>query len=144
MTSEKTVFLTDIQKIIEHDDLKKETVDVPEWGGVVRVRALTGFERTEYIKILTGNSLTHRGEGDRIIQSNVGRAQIYAAAVGMIDEDGKQLAGPDYVDELENKSGIVLQRVGDAVLRLSGMTGDDDEEAIEALGEDGAALPLTA
>jgi len=36
------------EQILRADDLKTEEVDVPEWGGSVRVRVLTGTERDAF------------------------------------------------------------------------------------------------
>jgi hypothetical protein len=36
------------EQILKADDLKTETVEVPEWGGPVNIRTLTGAERDAF------------------------------------------------------------------------------------------------
>lgn len=42
------------EAILSADDLPAETVDVPEWGGKVRIRTMTGSERDAFESSLIG------------------------------------------------------------------------------------------
>ena len=46
--AEKIIHILTRDEILESEDLATETVSVPEWGGSVIVRALTGTERDAY------------------------------------------------------------------------------------------------
>lgn len=99
-------------QILAASDLPTETVPVPEWGGEVIVRALTGAERDEY------EMATH--EAIRNKSSINMRARL--VAMTLVDEDGERLFNHEsHVVRLGNKSGRALDRVFDVAQRLSGI-----------------------
>jgi hypothetical protein len=83
-----------------------EDVPTPEWGGVVRVRALTAAERERFAL----ESL----EAPRL-------AQVRLVALAAVDETGAPLFGPEDVERLGEKAAAPLWRLAAAVRRLSGM-----------------------
>lgn len=105
-------------QILEADDLTYDDVNVPEWGGVVRVRALTGTERDKFEASLAGN-------GKKMSLENV-RAKLVASCI--VDAEGQQLFAQSDVTKLGHKSAIALNRVFDVAQRLSGLTDDDVED----------------
>lgn len=107
-------------QILEADDLEHEDVPVPEWGGTVRVRALTGAERDSYEMRMA----VARQKGDTDVD-------IRASLVGrcMIDENGERLFTNRELPQLARKSGAVLDRVFDVVARLSGISSEADDDA---------------
>ncbi len=42
------------EQILQSDDLPRETVQVPEWGGEVQVRTMTGTDRDAFVASLIG------------------------------------------------------------------------------------------
>ena len=104
-------------QILAANDLTKETVDVPEWGGPVFVRVLTGAERDAFESEAVGDR--------RVGKSNV-RAQLCARAI--CDERGDRLFSDDEVGALAAKSAAALDRVFEAASRLNGLSGRDVEE----------------
>lgn len=111
--------------IMASDDLVTEEVDVPEWGGVVIVRALSGVERDAYEGgIFTGKT------GEYNLQ-NI-RARL--ASRTMIDENGKRLFSDAQVDKLGLKSAAALDKVFEVAQRLSRLTKKDVEELTKQLG----------
>jgi hypothetical protein len=108
--------ILDRSAILGADDLPIEMVDIPEWGGSVYVRALTGAERDQLERMISKDS--------------VSRAAI--AALVMVDSEGKQLFSQKDVAALADKHGSALERVVNAALAFNSMT----EDAIEA-GKDG-------
>jgi len=115
-------YLTKAQ-ILEVQDLPVEDVHVPEWGGMVRVRGLTGAERDRWE--LEGLRL----RGQRL-EMNPGldnfRARLVALCV--IDEAGERLFSDRDVPRLSEKSGAVLDRLFDVARRLSGLTAADVDD----------------
>lgn len=103
------------EQIIASDDLKHEDVDVPEWGGTVRVVAMSGDARDAFEDTLV------KRVGDKVEQdlSNY-RAKVCAAC--MIDKDGNRLFSAKEVQALGKKSSAALERVFDAADRLNGLT----------------------
>lgn len=110
--------------ILRATDLVTEEVEVPEWGGVVRVKALTGAERDQF----EAGVVERRGRKTEINMKNL-RARLVALSV--IDEDGRPLFRPTDAEALGQKSAAALGRVFDVAMRLSGMTEQDLDELTE-------------
>lgn len=110
--------------ILKADDLPQTEVEVPEWGGTVRVRGLSGTERDRFEFSLAA------------AQNNPSKVQVRAEIVGrcMVDEDGKRLFTDNEITKLGTKSGAALDRVFDVVRELSGMGDDAVEKAAEDFG----------
>ena len=107
--------------ILAANDLKSEDVEVPEWGGAVRVRSFTGRERDAFEASMV------RGEGrDRKVDLTNMRARLVGLTV--IDETGQRLFTDDEVDLLGAKSGAALDRVFAVAQKLNGLSGADVEE----------------
>jgi hypothetical protein len=120
--------------ILGADDLKMEPVEVPEWGGTVNVKALTGTDRdaweasqTESRTLPNGNVITYPNTENM-------RAKLVARAV--VDDEGKKLFGDADINALGEKSAAALTRVWLVAARLSGL---DDATAGEVEGNSEAA-----
>ncbi len=113
-------FLTRDQ-ILNANDLVYEDIDVPEWGGKVRVRALTGAERDRFEAAI----LEQRGRGVRVRLEN---ARALIAAMSIVDSEGNRLFSDRDVQALGQKSAAALDRVTTVAMRLSGLGPDDLEE----------------
>jgi hypothetical protein len=103
------------EQILEADDLKRETVDTPEWGGEVLLRELRGRERDAF------------EEGSLDKQRNVSMANMRARLVSIsaIDEEGERLFTNNEAAQLGDKSATALNRLFEVCCRLSGITSDD-------------------
>ena len=107
--------------ILAAQDLQTEDVEVPEWGGAVRVRSFTGRERDAFEASMV------RGEGrDRKVDLTNMRARLVGLTV--IDETGQRLFTDEEVDLLGAKSGAALDRVFAVAQKLNGLSGADVEE----------------
>ena len=107
--------------ILAANDLKSEDIEVPEWGGAVRVRSFTGRERDAF------ESSMVRGDGrDRKVDLTNMRARLVGLTV--IDETGQRLFTDEEVDLLGAKSGAALDRVFAVAQKLNGLSGADVEE----------------
>ena len=67
------------ERILAVDDIVTEDVDVPEWGGTVRVRGLSGTERDAF----ESSMIERRGKKVETNLTNL-RAKLVAASV--VDE----------------------------------------------------------
>jgi len=108
-------------QILTADDILSEVVPVPEWGGEVRVRGLTGAERDRYEASL----IEIQGKRRQLKLHNV-RARLVSLAA--VDEEGRRLFDDRDVEALGKKSAAALERVASAAQRLSGLTDADVEE----------------
>lgn len=108
--------------ILAAEDDQFDTVAVPEWGGTVRIRSLTGTERDRFEAEIAGN-------GKKLKLENV-RAKFVAKSV--VDAKGNLVFSNAQVAALGRKNAAVLNRVFEACQKLSGLT---DEDVDELLGE---------
>ena len=103
------------EQILQADDLKRETVDIPEWGGEVLLRELRGRERDAF------------EEGSMDSKRNVTMTNMRARLVALsaIDEEGERLFTAKEATELGDKSATALNRLFEVCCRLSGITSED-------------------
>ncbi len=109
------------EQILEVKDLQFEDVEVPEWGGTLRVRGLTGIERDRFEDAI----LDQRGKNVKVKMTNM-RARLVALSV--VDEQGQALFTQTDIGVLGRKSAAALQRVFNVAQRLSGFSDEDLEE----------------
>ncbi|MFE7797058.1 hypothetical protein [Nocardia sp. NPDC057440] len=124
----KTMSLLSRESILTADDRNHEDVEVPEWGGTVRVRAMSGFERD---KFETG--MIERRGGKQVENFTNLRARLVALV--LIDEDGKRLFSDKDVHQLGTKSAAALDRVYTTAQKLNGISNADVEELTEVFDE---------
>lgn len=113
-------------EILEADDIVYEDVAVPEWGGVVRVKTLTGLERDS----LEQSMLEGKGKSQQVNMANF-RAKLCSRTI--VDDKGKRVFGDLDIVDLGRKSGQALQRVFNAASKLSGFSDADIEEITKNL-----------
>lgn len=109
-------------EIVDVVDIKTEYVDVPEWGGTVAMRELTGAERDAFeaqmVKVING-----RREAD---MSNL-RAKLVAACL-VNEETGDRLFDDKTINQLGNKSAAALDRLFRVAQRMNGMDGQEEQQ----------------
>lgn len=115
--------------IRQASDIIYEYVEVPEWGGTVRVKSLTGTERDAYEASLVQvvPSTGRRGGGTQVLP-RMKDARARLVCLCLVDEEGNRLFGDDQVAELAAKSGKALDRVFEVGSRLSGLSDEDMQE----------------
>lgn len=101
--------------------LPRETVPVPELGGEVCVRGLTGAERDQFEQEM----LATRGKKTSMNLANI-RARLVTLAA--VDEAGARLFTPADVEALGLVRADVLDRLFAVAQRLSGLRDNDVEE----------------
>lgn len=116
-------------QILASADLEKQLVSVPEWGGDVFVRSLTGAERDKF----ESGMIEQRGKSQSVNLSNV-RAKL--AAMTICDEAGDRIFSDMDVKMLAGKSALALNRVFEVARKLSGLAEEDVKELAEALEGD--------
>lgn len=108
--------------ILAHEDLAIEDVDVPEWGGTVRVRAMTAAERDAWEVSLLG---PEDSDGERKQSFDNIRAKLIARTV--VDDQGNRLFTDADVAALGKKSAVPLVRLYTVATRLSRIRKQDVE-----------------
>jgi hypothetical protein len=105
------------EQILGAKDVTVKTVDVPEWGGPVNVRVMSGARRG-YIE-------------SRVLKGDMqqGDMRIIVCASTICDDEGFAIFTNDDIELLGEKSSIALDRVFAAALELNGMQSGAVEEA---------------
>jgi hypothetical protein len=110
------------EMILGAEDRKPVPVNVPEWGGQVFVRTMSGSETIQY--------------QTRFVGQDEANPQVMAGLVALTacDETGKLLFSLDDVAQLSSKSGVALARVWNASRKLNLVT-DADVETLAGKSE---------
>ena len=102
-------------------DLETQDIEVPEWGGVVRLKSLTGAERDRF----EASVVQGQGRNTTVNMQNLRAKLVAQSAIG---EDGKPLFTEDDVKWLGEKSAKALNRLFNAAQQLSGLSESDVKE----------------
>lgn len=108
------------EQILNADDLNADTVEVPEWGGDVPIRELTGTARERFEQVLVQADKSPNAD------ANV-RASLVALSI--VDEAGDLMFNVNEITALGKKSVKALDRVFKAAKKLNAM--DEVEEEIK-------------
>jgi hypothetical protein len=103
--------------ILSKDDLKIEVVEVPEWGGSIRVSTMSAFARDRFEANIAKS-------GGGINTDNI-RAKLAIATI--VDEHNKPLFDESDIVKLGQKSCAALDRVFEAAQRLNLITDKEVE-----------------
>ena len=107
-------------EILNHDDMRIETVRVPEWGedAEVCIRVMTAGQRDEI-------ESSFIGEDGKV--KNVSNLRAKMVAKCLCDDTGKRLFNDGQVGALALKSGAAMDRIYEAAKKLNRMFLSDAE-----------------
>lgn len=114
------------EEIISARDTKIERVSVPEWGGEVCVRVMSG-EARDRLDAFLAKAIDDDGK-----LVNPKGLRTLVCILGCCDERGNDLFKPNDVDALAAKNSVALDRVWRAVAALNGL----NDKAMEAARSD--------
>jgi hypothetical protein len=100
--------------VIAVDDLQFRDVEVPEWGGTVRLRALSAAEAKKFNE---GN--------DQSAYKRESALQLVALA--MVDEEGNRVIKPENLEAFRKKSVKVIMRLATIATELNEDVADRDK-----------------
>ena len=113
--------LLSLDQIIGKDDRAHKDVDVPEWGGTVRLQTMSSADRDAYeMEAYRANK-----DGKASAFENV-RARLVSLC--WVDEKGELVCSRKDVAALGKKSAKVLNRLWDICRDLNGLSQADAEE----------------
>jgi hypothetical protein len=98
-------------------DRKWEDVPVPEWGGEVRLMALTAADRG-YIE---AGSVVANGQSPQLKVESLKVYREKLVGFSMVDENFERIYSNKEFGELGKKDGAVIERLAAKVQELSGM-----------------------
>lgn len=110
------------EQILGADDSRRETVQVPEWGGEVVIAAMSGAARDAWEQSL----VIRKGAK---VEQNLANMRARLVAVCAVDADGKRLFTDDDAIALGEKSAAALERLCRVAQRLNGLTDKELEVA---------------
>jgi hypothetical protein len=113
------------EQILEASDLKSVSIEVPEWGGSVLVRTMTGADRDAF----EASMVTVNPDGTRTPDMRNLRAK--QVALTMVDEANNRLFDVSDIPRLAMKSSAALERVFEAAQRINGLGIKAEEEAVK-------------
>lgn len=116
---EKAPVFLNRDQILHARDEQVEVVHVPEWGGYVRVRGMSGSQRDAFEESV----FTRDSSGDREFDGHDFKAKFVARVI--VDDHGTRMFTSEDVGKLTQRSARALQRVFDVGAKLSGMSKED-------------------
>lgn len=129
------------EDILEADDINLEKVEVPEWGGMVYLKPLSGIKRDRL------ENAAHKRNKKGVMDVQNLKVQFVIAST--VDSDGNQIFTPSDAKELNLKNARPIDALFQIVQRLSGLSDEDVEELVGNFGsgrngDSGSVLPLTS
>jgi hypothetical protein len=108
-------------QILKAEDLPFRDIEVPEWGGTVRIRTMTGGERDAFEKLI----YVKAKDGEVEFDNENYRAKLLSFSI--VDENGTRMFSVDDVKVLGAKSAKVINRLADIARVLSGISKEEAE-----------------
>lgn len=102
--------------IISSNDLPRERVSVPEWGGDVFIRTMSGADRDAFEASLSDENRRMKNIRARLV------------ALTLCDETGIRLFSDEDVDQLGAKSASVLDRLFSISQRINKLGAKEESE----------------
>lgn len=106
------------EQILAAKDSRYRDIEVPEWGGTVRIQSMSGFARDRFEASIIGNN-------GGTNTTNI-RAKLAAATI--IDENGELLFTEADIAKLGKKSCAALDRIFEAAQELNKFSDKDIED----------------
>lgn len=119
--------------IFAAQDRAFEDVDVPEWGGMVRIAVITGTDRDAY----EASMYEMKGKEIKLNRDDM-RAKLLARAI--VDENLKRIFTDADIREIGKKSSKVIERLFTVAQRLNGMTDENIKELEKNSASGGADI----
>lgn len=104
------------------DTKLKGPVAVPEWGGDVYLRTISGSERDQF--------------EDAYSEQKMKAFRARFLVLTLADDSGERLFGDDEIESLGKKSSVVINRLFDEAWAHNAFT----QDAVDALGEGSASV----
>lgn len=114
--------------ILAINDIQQEVVDVPEWGGKVLVRGMTGSQRDQFERTV----ITTKGKN---VETNWEHFRAKLLVWTIVDAEGKRIFNDSDIVALGRKSAVAMSRVFEVASNLSGLSSEDVEELTAGLKE---------
>lgn len=95
------------ESILSADDFVYAEVDCPEWGGPVRVRSLSGGQRS----VIT----------QRVQAKDTENMEELLVVMGAVNEEGTRIFTNKDIDALKKKANAPISRIAKMIMEISGI-----------------------
>lgn len=111
-----------IDDIFSSNDLKTVKVEIPQWGGAIFVRIMTGKERDEFEHRMLKRQKTLNFKGMR----------AYLITTCVVDKDGNKLFQDDEKTRgsIEAKAGAALDIITEEIMKINHISGTDVQNLV--------------
>lgn len=116
--------------ILKKQDIESISVEVPEWGGKVLIKAMTTKQFEEMVQ-----EAQSRAGKDGAFDFNGFRASLVAQS--LVDKEGNLLFTQDDIEALGGKSNKVIQNLFAKIQEINGLT----DEGIEDIAKNSGVTP---
>ena len=118
--------LLNFDDILAKQDKEFEDVEIPEWGGTVRIAAMSGTDRDRWeLSMMQADDKSERG-----FRMNFDAySRVRLVALCLVDDNFERVFVTDeQVKALGQKSGAVMDRLYGIAQRVNGLSDDDIED----------------
>ena len=120
MSEDKQMKMLTKEEIQKAKDLPVRDVEVPEWGGIVRMQTLSGAERDSF-----ADTVQQRKKGEVIELKGL---KVFLLSLAIVGENGERLFSEADLDELNAKSVKVLETLFEIATEMNGIGEEEEEE----------------
>lgn len=121
------------RQILDVDDIRREVLHIPEWGGEITVRSLTAEERDDF-----DTSCLVKNGNKRDFNTRNLRAKLCVRCI--VDDDDQPLFSIEDIQRLGGKSASALTKVFEVAQRLSRIGDQHIEELAKNSETDQSAV----
>ena len=118
--------LLNFDDIVASQDKEYQDVDVPEWGGTVRIATMSGEDRDRWeLSMMQADDSSERG-----FKLNFDAySRVRLVAMCLVDDNFNRIfATKEQIEKLSQKSGKVMDLLYDVAQRVNGITDEDIDD----------------
>lgn len=122
------------EEILNASDMELVRVDIPEWGGEICLKPMTGRNRDDF-----DSYIARQTKGERLDMKGV---RVRLVALCLCDDKGTLMfSTPDDMKALNAKSNKVINDLFNTVQKINGIGDDEVKELVGNLEADPTAVP---
>ena len=118
--------LLNFDDIVASQDKEYQDVDVPEWGGTVRIATMSGEDRDRWeLSMMQADDNSERG-----FKLNFDAySRVRLVAMCLVDDNFNRIfVTKEQIEKLSQKSGKVMDLLYDVAQRVNGITDEDIDD----------------
>ena len=118
--------LLNFDDIVASQDKEYQDVDVPEWGGTVRIATMSGEDRDRWeLSMMQADDNSERG-----FKLNFDAySRVRLVAMCLVDDNFNRIfVTKEQIERLSQKSGKVMDLLYDVAQRVNGITDEDIDD----------------